>query len=194
MPKPHTPINLFDREVLAANGVESGPSSPTSGGADGTKTKAYHLEVVRLLGTLHKRFLDEIKSELDRLGAKDINNIRTLLLIHIGDESPTIGELMHRGYYFGSNISYNVKKLIENGYLIAEHSVHDKRNTRVHLSDRARLLVELLDPLFEPHGHPIQSGDLDSQMLADVIDKLNMLERFWPRGPGMGEPSSASHT
>ncbi len=144
--------------------------------------KAYQLEVVRLLGTLHKRFLDEIKSELDELGIQDINNIQALLLVYIGDESRTISELMHRGHYVGSNISYNIKKLIENGYLIAELSVHGRRITRVRLSERAQLLVELLDPLFELHGPPMQSDDHARQMMAGVIDKLRALERFWPRG------------
>ena len=105
-----------------------------------------------------------------------------MLLVYIGDESPTISDLTHRGYYVGSNISYYVKKLIDNGYLIAEPSVHDRRTRVLRLFDRARLLVDLLDTLFEPQSPPSQSGDLDRQMMVSVIDKLRMLERFWPRG------------
>ena len=182
MPKIRTPINFFERQVLAANGVVSGPSASGPGDAATPKLKDYHLEVIRLLATLHKRFLDEIKSELDRLGVEDINNIQALLLVHIGAGSPSISDLIHRGYYVGSNISYNVKKLIENGYLIGERSAYDRRSTRVRVSERARLLVEVLDPLFEPRGQPYQSGDLDREMIAGVIEKLRLLERFWPRG------------
>ena len=145
------------------------------------KLKAQQLEVIRLLGTLHKRFLDEIKSELDRLGVEGINNTQALLLVHIGDERPTISELIHRGYYVGSNISYIVKKLIDNGYLIAERSVHDRRSTRVRLSRRARRLVEIIDPLFELQGHPFQPNHLDHQVMMGAIDKLRMLGQFWPR-------------
>ncbi len=182
MPKTQTPINLFDRQVRAANKVDTGPSTAPLAGAKPPNMKGFQLEVIRLLATLHKRFLDEIKSELDRLGVEDINNTQALLLVHIGDENPTISELIHRGYYVGSNISYNVKKLIENGYLIAERSAYDRRSTRVRLSERALRLVQIIDPLFELHGHPFQSNDLDRQVITGVIDKLRMLERFWPLG------------
>ena len=180
MPNTRAPTEIFERQALAANGVVSGASASDPGGAASAKLKDYHLEVIRLLATLHKRFLDEIKSELDRLGVQDINNIQTLLLVHIGAGSPSISDLIHRGYYVGSNISYNVKKLIENGYLIGERSIYDQRSTRVRLSERARLLVEVIDPVFELHGHSVQFNDLDRQVMADVIDKLRMLERFWP--------------
>ena len=182
MPKNKAPKDLSEREILTAIGADFGAPLPTPAGAKSPKLKGYHLAVIRLLATLHKRYLDEIKSELDRLGVEDINSTQTLLMVHIGDESPTISDLVHRGYYVGSNISYNVKKLIENGYLIAERSVHDRRNTRLRLSERARLLVEIIDPLFELHGHSLQSNDLDRRMMTDVINKLRVLERFWPRG------------
>jgi|TARA_B100000315_G_scaffold220551_1_gene223331 DNA-binding MarR family transcriptional regulator len=175
-----TPKNLSERDILAAIRIDTGVSLPIPAGKNPSTLKRYQLEVIRLLATLHKRFLDEIKSELDRLGVDDINNTQALLLAHIGDESPTISELIHRGYYVGSNISYNVKKLIENGYLISERSFHDRRSTRVRLSERAHRLVEFIEPLFELHGHPFQSNDLDHQVMAGVIDKLRMLERFWP--------------
>ena len=179
------PIVPSEREILAAIRVDSSASLPIVAGKNPPKMKGHHLEVIRPLGTLHKRFLDEIKSELDRLGIEGINNTQTLLLVHIGDERPTISELIHRGYYVGSNISYNVKKLIDNGYLIAERSVHDRRSTRVRLSERAQRLVEVIDPLFELQGHPFQPNDLDQQVMMGAIDNLRMLGRFWPRSAAL---------
>ena len=97
--------------------------------------KQSYLETIRLIERLHRRFLDVIKTELDRLGIEDINNVQTLILSNISNEQLTVGELTARGYYLGSNVSYNVKKLVENGYLIQERSPHDRRMSRVRVSE-----------------------------------------------------------
>ena len=98
--------------------------------------KEQYLISIRLIERLHRRFLDVIKAELDRLGIEDINNVQTLILFNINEEQLTVGELTVRGYYLGSNVSYNVKKLVENDYLIQERSSHDRRMTRVRLSPK----------------------------------------------------------
>ena len=89
--------------------------------------KQSYLDTIRLIERLHRRFLDVIKTELDRLGVEDINNVQALILSNISNEQLTVGELTARGYYLGSNVSYNVKKLVENGYLNQERSPHDRR-------------------------------------------------------------------
>ena len=98
--------------------------------------KDQYLISIRLIERLHRRFLDVIKAELDRLGIEDINNVQTLILFNINEEQLTVGELTVRGYYLGSNVSYNVKKLVENDYLIQERSSHDRRMTRVRLAPK----------------------------------------------------------
>src|SRR5277367_7061815 len=98
--------------------------------------KEVYTESMLLIERLHRRFLDVVKTELDRLKIDDINNVQTLILYNINSEQLTIGELTNRGYYLGSNVSYNVKKLVENGFLLQERSPHDKRSTRVKLSDK----------------------------------------------------------
>ena len=107
--------------------------------------KQSYLETIRLIERLHRRFLDVIKTELDRLGIEDINNVQTLILSNISNEQLTVGELTARGYYLGSNVSYNVKKLVENGYLNQERSPHDRRMTRVRVSEKGLELCQRID-------------------------------------------------
>ena len=95
-----------------------------------------YLEVIRLIERLHRQFLEVVKTELDLAGVEDINNIQALILFNIGQDEMTVGELTNRGYYLGSNVSYNVRKMVENGYLIQERSTHDRRSIRVRLSDK----------------------------------------------------------
>ena len=103
--------------------------------ARGLSVKETYCETIRLIERLHRQFLEVVKGELDRIGIEDINNVQALILSNVGREEMTVGELTNRGYYLGSNVSYNVKKMVENGYLVQERSTHDRRSIRVRVSD-----------------------------------------------------------
>lgn len=141
--------------------------------------KQVYMETILLVERLHRRFLDVIKTELDRQHIDDINNVQTLILYNIGNEQLTVGELTNRGYYLGSNVSYNVKKLVEYEYLVQEKSPHDKRSSRVKLSDKGLSLCEKIDALYMQHINELKNGEPNEDALADVNSSLHALERFW---------------
>jgi DNA-binding MarR family transcriptional regulator len=141
--------------------------------------KAQYLQTTRLIERLHRRFLDVVKAELDRLGIEDINNVQTLILFNINEDQLTVGELTVRGYYLGSNVSYNVKKLVENGYLLQERSAHDKRMTRVRLSDKGLELTQKIDRLYERNAAEIGKHIAGVEQLEQVNKVLTGFERFW---------------
>ncbi|MGF1475078.1 MAG: MarR family winged helix-turn-helix transcriptional regulator [Geminicoccaceae bacterium] len=141
--------------------------------------KDSYLETIRLIERLHRRFLDVIKTELDRLGVQDINNVQALILSNIGDDELTVGELTNRGYYQGSNVSYNVKKLVETDYLVQERSAHDRRQTRVRLSDKGLDLTSKIALLYERHAGEVSNGIADHDQLMAMNRVLLSLERFW---------------
>src|SRR6202011_4210417 len=108
-------------------------------------------ETISLVERLHRQFLEVVKLELDGLGIHDINNVQGLMLFNIGDAEMTVGELTLRGCYLGSNVSYNLRKLVENGYLIQERSVHDRRTFHVRLTDKGRTLRDRLSDMHRRH-------------------------------------------
>jgi len=132
-----------------------------------------------LIERLHRRFLDVIKTELDRLGIEDINNVQTLILSNISSEQLTVGELTARGYYLGSNVSYNVKKLVENGYLNQERSPHDKRMTRVRVSGKGLELCTRIDELYQINASELEREVITRDQLGSTNQVLNALERYW---------------
>jgi len=138
-------------------------------------------EVIFLVERLHRQFLEVVKSELERLDTSDINNIQALILYNIGDEELTVGELTNRGYYLGSNVSYNVKKMVENGYLIHERSNHDRRSIRVRLSEKGLVMFYSLREMFERHIAEISEGPISEEELAQASVALRHLEQFWTR-------------
>ena len=140
-----------------------------------------YLEVISLVERLHRHFLEVVKLELDGLGIHDINNVQGLMLFNIGDAEMTVGELTLRGCYLGSNVSYNVKKMVENGYLAQERSVHDRRSIHVKLTDKGRNLRDRLSGMHRRHIELLKQTAVTEGDLEGVVTTLRRLERFWIR-------------
>jgi len=139
---------------------------------------AYY-DAVLLIERLHRHFLEVIKVELDSKGIQDINNIQALILYNIAKDEMTVGELTARGYYLGSNVSYNVKKMCENGYLIQERSPHDRRSVRVRLSEKGLGLHRILGEYVEKQIGMLAASNLGEEELKKANETLKKLERFW---------------
>jgi DNA-binding MarR family transcriptional regulator len=140
-----------------------------------------YLEVISLVERLHRHFLEVVKLELDGLGIHDINNVQGMMLFNIGDAEMTVGELTLRGCYLGSNVSYNVKKMVENGYLVQERSVHDRRSIHVRLTDKGRDLRDRLSVMHRRHVEMLNQTTITNADLEGVVVTLRRLERFWIR-------------
>lgn len=140
--------------------------------------KQVYTEAVLMIERLHRRFLDVVNTELERMKTDDINNVQALILYNINTEELTIGELTNRGFYLGSNVSYNVKKLVENGYLEQEKAPHDKRSIRIKLSEKGLNLCKRIDDLYQRNVDAL-GKEIDSNTLNSLNKTLSTLERFW---------------
>jgi DNA-binding MarR family transcriptional regulator len=140
-----------------------------------------YLEVISLVERLHRHFLEVVKLELDGLRIHDINNVQGLMLFNIGDAEMSVGELTLRGCYLGSNVSYNVKKLVENGYLVQERSVHDRRSIHVRLTEKGSALCERLGDMHKRHVEMLAQTAITDEDLQSAGLTLRRLERFWIR-------------
>jgi DNA-binding MarR family transcriptional regulator len=138
-----------------------------------------YLEVIGLIERLHRQFLEVVKAELDHLGIQDINNVQALILYNIAAEEVTVGELTYRGYYLGSNVSYNLKKMVETGYLEQERSTHDRRTVRVKLSEKGKALREKIAAMFSRHSGKLSDGALAPARVVSANESLWALGRFW---------------
>src|SRR5680860_154189 len=111
--------------------------------------KGRYLVSLKLIERLHRLLLDVIKDEFERLGRGDVNSVQALLLYNIGDAELTAGELTSRGYYLGSNVSYNLKKLVDAGYIHHQRSTTDRRSVRVSLTDKGQDVSKVVNGLFQ---------------------------------------------
>ena len=151
-----------------------------------------YYDSINLIERLHRQFLDILKVELERANILDINNVQSMILHNIGTDELTVGELTVRGYYLGSNVSYNVKKMVENGYLVQERSIHDKRSIRVKLSDKGRRLNDAITKLYKKHEERLGAAGLQNARLDSMNQVLRDLEAFWGEQMGAGGLSVAN--
>ena len=139
-----------------------------------------YLDSLSLLERLHRLLLDVVKDEFERLGILEINSVQALLLFNVGDNEVTAGELKSRGYYQGSNVSYNLKKLVELGYMHHQRSEIDRRSVRVRLTEKGRRVRAQLSELFARHAEGLRKrGLVDAEALDGTIQSLKRMERYW---------------
>lgn len=139
-----------------------------------------YLEALALVERLHRLLLDVIKDEFERVGVLEINAVQALLLFNIGDNEVTAGELKSRGYYQGSNVSYNLKKLVEMDYMHHQRCEIDRRSVRVRLTTKGRDIRDVVGNLFARHADGLQSkGVLGSEGIEDITTSLRRVERYW---------------
>jgi DNA-binding MarR family transcriptional regulator len=149
-----------------------------SSNEDVTLSKDY-LELTRLIERLHRRYLDVLRTELKRAGVRDLNGVQALLLANIGDEEIAIRDLVERGYYQGSNVSYNIRKLTDLGYLDQQRAAHDKRSVLVKLTDKGSEVVKLVGSSEARNAEAFTQKLSNDTGLRDACDNLQKLERMW---------------
>ena len=139
-----------------------------------------YVETLGLVERLHRLLLDVIKDEFERLGSAELNSVQALLLFNIGESEVSAGELKSRGYYQGSNVSYNLKKLVEGGYMHHERSAIDRRSVRVRLTDKGLAVRRVVEELFARHTATLDDrGVIGRDAGAETNAALKRLERFW---------------
>ncbi len=142
--------------------------------------KAQYLTGLKIVERLHRLLLDVVKNEFERVGRTDVNSVQALLLYNIGDCELTAGEIRTRGYYLGSNVSYNLKKLVDNGYIHHQRSKTDRRSVRVRLTPKGKEVFGVVNALFERQLTMIEKvAGLSVADLKTLNQSLARLERFW---------------
>ena len=145
-----------------------------------TSFMGQYLETLSLVERLHRLLLDVIKDEFERVGVLEINAVQALLLFNIGENEVTAGELKSRGYYQGSNVSYNLKKLVEMGYMHHQRCEIDRRSVRVRLTDKGAEVRDMVETLFERHAEGlIGRAVIDDDGIDTINNSLRRMERYW---------------
>ena len=176
-------------DVVAFDDEHSPPMAHQSASHSETDASISHLEIARLIERSHRRFLDVLRVELARLGVDDISPSQVMLLFTIGPDELSVRDLLERGHYLGSNASYNLKQLVDAGYVHRAASLRDRRSARLRLTDKAQ---QLCDTIRAIHDNAHRSGARDAVEARDLATAFNVLRRLeiaWTSALRYGESS-----
>lgn len=166
--------NMAARATRHANRAVEGETEPLAFGDLST----FH-DIARIVERMHRRFLDLVRIELERRGADDISPIQALMAMLIGDDELSVRDLMERGYFLGSNASYNLKNLVESGYVDRSASQRDRRSARLRLSEKGQALCRDLRKMETAQVEALVQAPTDVGDLAVTYRTLRRLERVW---------------
>nr|WP_044549738.1 MarR family transcriptional regulator [Azospirillum lipoferum] len=140
---------------------------------------AVYTDLGRVMESITRRFLDVLRMELARIGVTDLSPTQALMLLHIGTEELSVRDLLERGYYLGSNASYNLKHLVEAGYVDRSPSLRDRRAARLKLSEQGLATCEALKKLEAARADSLLRSDSDGADFETTYRTLRRLERAW---------------
>ncbi|MEL6792891.1 MAG: winged helix DNA-binding protein [Pseudomonadota bacterium] len=162
------------------NTIETASGEDAAASDKAETTVASYVEALSLIERLHRLLLDVIKDEFERVGRLDVNSVQALLLYNIGENEVTAGELKSRGYYQGSNVSYNLKKLVEGGYMHHQRCEVDRRAVRISLTEEGRKIRDMVSELFSRHAEKLgEKAEFSNGAMARMNGELKTMERFW---------------
>ena len=184
----HKSANEMDAlTAMPPNGHQAYFPGPAPREEPGETGSVAHLELVRCIERLHRRYLDLFRVDLMRIGADDLSPAQVMMLFTIGPDDLSVRDLIDRGYYLGSNASYNLKRLVEAGYVERSASPRDRRSARIRLSEKGRRLCELVRSVDEGYHRLVVRDDTELRELEVTFRTLRRIEHTWTDALRSGE-------
>jgi DNA-binding MarR family transcriptional regulator len=147
--------------------------------ASGASVPQITQDLPRLIERMHRRFLDVLRIELTRHGINDISPVQAMMLANIGEEEISVRDLIERGYYLGSNASYNLKNLVDGGYVDRQASERDRRAARLKVSAKGKTILDALTKLNTQTTEPLLKQEAEAHELEATYRMLRRLEHRW---------------
>jgi DNA-binding MarR family transcriptional regulator len=135
---------------------------------------------------IHRQFLATLRVDLERLQRRDVNDVRAWMLLSIGEAEMTARELTHRGGYLGANVTYNLAKLADAGYVTQTRSSHDRRLTVFRNTERGLELCAELRALNAGRLTAFNEANRDEDLQA-CRQSLRRLQHFWNPTPEVND-------
>lgn len=136
-------------------------------------------QLTQMIERLHRRMLDVIRYELEEAGVSDINPAQALMLTKIEGREVALRDIIERGYYIGSNASYNIKQLVDTGYVTQKRSAHDKRSVKVSLTEKGDEICGRFASFAARQNEKLFSDAASQKSLTETIGVLRRLEQEW---------------
>lgn len=154
--------------------------------SEGEQPVVTHLELARTVERINRRFADLLRIEMGKLGVVDIGPAQVMVLFTIGSDELSVRDLLDKGHYLGSNVSYYLKQLVDLGYIDRAASPRDRRSARISLTDRGRAVCDALRAADESYHRMIVRDEDEGRELEIAYRVLQKLELVWTNAARYG--------
>jgi len=138
------------------------------------------IRAVGLIDRLQAKHHEIIARMLEARNLTELTAVQAVMLYNLGDREIMAGEMRSRGIYLGSNVSYNLKKLVGLGYLEQRPSPHDKRASHVRLTEKGKAIHDLVGQTYAAHVQKILATcPIDFQDVINLENILQVVDQFW---------------
>lgn len=167
-----------DLKALGSQIAQADPGHPQDAEL-GDLQQVTYFELARLMERATRRFSGLVRAELTKLRVDDIGPAQAMILLAIGNSELSVAELLDRGHYVGSNVSYYLKQLADGDYIDRVASQRDKRSARIKLTEKGRQLRANLRDAAMIYERAVNRGDQEQRMLETAFQTLHQLELAW---------------
>ncbi|YCI06098.1 MarR family transcriptional regulator (plasmid) [Ensifer sp. D2-11] len=161
-----------------SDALQSAPTPPEPD-RSGEGLLVSYFELARVMERASRRFYGVLRAELTMLGVDDIGPAQAMVLLAIGGAELSVGELLDRGHYMGSNVSYHLKQLAEGDYIDRVASQRDKRSARIRLSEKGKKLCAGLREAGKSYDRGLSHAEAERRDLETAFQTLLQLELVW---------------
>ncbi|WP_162914465.1 MarR family winged helix-turn-helix transcriptional regulator [Taklimakanibacter lacteus] len=141
--------------------------------------KGWHFtQMLQSIELLHRRFLDVLTTELGRR-EKGLSAVQALILSHASERPLSLGQLSALGHYEGTNLTYNVAKLAENGFLTLSRPEWDKRSSVIELTVEGQEIASLVARTIGEHAASLPDIGITEEVLTLVTTTFKSLHHRW---------------
>lgn len=132
-----------------------------------------YFQLVRLCESTYKAFLDSLKCALFDLEINNLSPIQALIILNLGENEINIKDFIRCGYYSGTNVTYNLNSLVENGYMLSIKNPGDARSRRISLSEKGIGVFDALSNMINNHNKTVFSNIKDCGSINDNLRSVN---------------------
>ncbi len=126
-----------------------------------------------------KSFLELIEHELKLINEENLSAVQALIILNIGDNDVSLGDLVLKRGYSGSNASYNIKKIANEGYIEQIPSPHDKRSLILRLTNKGTDVFKKLKSAIDKHSQKLEHVVFDRVNYSRVSKFLREISNYW---------------
>lgn len=137
-------------------------------------------QMLQSVEILHRRFPDVTAKEHNRRD-NALSAEQALILCHASERPISLWQLQALGQFEGTNLTYNIAKLTEGGYVKLSRPQWDKRSSLIELTEQGRQVSQVILCTLDIHADSLSGIGITTQELTLLTRALMDIHHLWSK-------------